>query len=152
MKKHTEKLEEEKKGWIEKIYQMQDDCASMRLKYDALVAEKENSHHESIEMHHMINQLHFDKEELVRNHTLETSELRKKVSVLTKRLKAATSNDMAVALSSTFTDFASEMDSLNMDNSYWDNYTFVNDFASITPHQEQIPPKLHEYSWTTLPA
>jgi predicted nuclease with TOPRIM domain len=152
MKKHTKKLEEEKKGWMEKIYQMQDDCASMRLKYDALVAEKENSHHESMEMHHMINQLQFDKEELVRNHTLETSELRKKVSVLTERLEAATGNDMAVAPSSTFTDFASEMDSLNMDNSDWDNYIFVDDFASITPHQEQIPPKLHEYSWTTLPA
>jgi uncharacterized protein YeeX (DUF496 family) len=119
---------------MEKIYQMQDDCASMRLKYDALVAEKEKSHHESMEMHHMINQLQFDKEELVRNYTLETSELCKKVSVLTERLKAATGNNMTVAPSSTFTDFASEIDSLNMDNSDWDNYIFVDDFASITPH------------------
>jgi hypothetical protein len=93
-----------------------------------------------MEMHHMVNQLQFDKEELVRNHTLETGELRKKVSVLTERLEAATSNGMAAAPSSTFTDFASEMDNLNMGNSDWDNYIFVNDFASddqATPQQNQ---------------
>ncbi|KAF7671487.1 bzip transcription factor protein, partial [Alternaria burnsii] len=88
-KKHTEELEEEKKQWMEKICQMQDDFAAMRIEYDALVAEKENWHRESMEMHHMVNQLQFDKEELVRNHTLETGELRKKVSVLTERLEAA---------------------------------------------------------------
>ncbi|KAL1795126.1 hypothetical protein ACET3X_006942 [Alternaria dauci] len=139
-KKHTEELEEEKKQWMEKICQMQDDFAAMRIEYDALVAEKENWHRESMEMHHMVNQLQFDKEELVRNHTLETGELRKKVSVLTERLEAATSNGMAAAPSSTFTDFASEMDNLNMGNSDWDNYIFVNDFASddqATPQQNQ---------------
>lgn len=139
-KKHTEELEEEKKQWMEKICQMQDDFASMRLEYDALVAEKENWHRESMEMHHMVNQLQFDKEELVRTHTIETSELRKKVSVLTERLEAATGNGMAVAPSTTFTDFASEMDNLNMGNSDWDNYIFVNDFASDdqpTPQQNQ---------------
>ncbi|KAF7678020.1 bzip transcription factor protein, partial [Alternaria burnsii] len=88
-KKQIEELEEEKKQWMEKICQMQDDFAAMRIEYDALVAEKENWHRESMEMHHMVNQLQFDKEELVRNHTLETGELRKKVSVLTERLEAA---------------------------------------------------------------
>jgi len=125
---------------MEKICQMQDDFASMRIEYDSLVAEKEKWHHESMEMHHMINQLQFDKEELVRNHTLETGELRKKVSVLTERLEAASSTGMAAAPSSTFTDFASEMDNLNMGNSDWDNYIFVNDFASEdqpTPQQNQ---------------
>ncbi|PZC93745.1 hypothetical protein A1F95_07080 [Pyrenophora tritici-repentis] len=119
---------------------MQDDFAAMRIEYDALVAEKENWHRESMEMHHLVNQLQFDKEELVRTHTVETGELRKKVSVLTERLEAATGNGMAVAPSTTFTDFASEMDNLNMGNSDWDNYIFVNDFASDdqpTPQQNQ---------------
>lgn len=135
-KKHTEELEEEKKVWIEKMCAMQDEFAAMRVEYDALISEKENWHRESMEMHHLINQLNFDKEELVRNHTLETGELRKKVSVLTERLEAATGNGMAVAPSTTFTDFASEMDNLNMGSSDWDNYIFVNDFAS----DEQTPP------------
>lgn len=133
-KKHTEELEEEKKGWIEKMCGMQDEFSTMRLEYDQLVAEKENWHRESMDMHHMINQLQFDKEELVRNHTLETGELRKKVAVLTERLENSSGN-MAVAPSTTFTDFASEMDNLNMGGNEWDNYIFVNDFAS----DEQTP-------------
>ncbi|KAJ4341129.1 hypothetical protein N0V95_007322 [Ascochyta clinopodiicola] len=133
-KKHTEELEEEKKGWIEKMCGMQDEFATMRIEYDQLIAEKENWHRESMDMHHMINQLQFDKEELVRNHTLETGELRKKVAVLTERLENTSSN-MAVAPSTTFTDFASDMDNLHMGGNEWDNYIFVNDFAS----DEQTP-------------
>lgn len=136
-KKHTEELEEEKKGWTEKICQLQDDFSNLRMEYDALLAEKENWHREQMEMHHMINQLQFDKEELVRTHTLESGELRKKVSVLTERLEAAT-NPNSMAPSAAFTDFTSDMDNLNMGNSEWDNYIFVNDFVSDeqTPQQE----------------
>lgn len=120
---------------------MQEEFGQMRVEYDALVAEKENWHRESMEMHHLINQLQFDKEELVRNHTLETGDLRKKVSVLTERLEAATSNGMAVAPSSTYNDFTSDMDNLNMGHNDWDNYIFVNDFASDdqqTPQEQTL--------------
>lgn len=116
---------------------MQDEFSGIRAEYEALLAEKENWHRESMDMHHLIGQLQFDKEELVRTHTVETGELRKKVSVLTERLETATSNNMAHAPSTTFTDFASDMDNLNMGNSEWDNYIFVNDFAS----DEQTPPQ-----------
>jgi hypothetical protein len=133
-KKHTEELEEEKKGWTEKICQLQDDFSSLRMEYDALLADKENWHREQMEMHHMIGQLQFDKEELVRTHTLESGELRKKVSVLTERLECAT-NPTTLAPSAAFTDFTSDMDNLNMGNSEWDNYIFVNDFVS----DEQTP-------------
>ena len=95
------------------------------MEYDALLQEKENWHREQMDMHHMVAQLQFDKEELVRTHTLETGELRKKVSVLTERLECATTS-MAVAPSTTFTDFASDMDNLNMGNNEWDNYIFIN--------------------------
>lgn len=120
---------------------MQDEFGAMRVEYDALIAEKENWHRESMELHHLVNQLNFDKEELVRTHTLETGELRKKVAVLTERLETATGNGMTVAPSTTFTDFASEMDNLNMGNSDWDNYIFANDFASDTqtPQANQEP-------------
>ena len=104
------------------------------MEYDAILAEKENWHREQMEMHHMIGQLQFDKEELVRTHTLESGELRKKVSVLTERLECAT-NPTSIAPSAAFTDFTSDMDNLNMGNSEWDNYIFVNDFVS----DEQTP-------------
>ena len=54
----------------------------MRLQVDGLLREKEQWHHEKMETRQIINQLQWDKEELVRSHTLETGELRK-VSVLT---------------------------------------------------------------------
>ena len=136
-KKHTEELEEEKKIWMEKICGMQDEFANLRVEYDALRAEKENWHRESMELHHLVATLQYDKEELIRSHTLESGELRKKVSVLTERLEAATSNGMAAAPSTTFTDFASEMDNLTMGHSDWDSYIFVGDFAS----DEQTPPQ-----------
>ena len=140
-------LEEEKKVWSDKLCQLQDDFSSVRIENDALLQEKENWHREHMEMQHMIQQLHYDKEELVRVHTLETGELRKKVSVLTERLECA-SSAMSVAPSSTFTDFASEMDNLNMGHNEWDNYIFVNDFAV----DEQTPgPQQQEQSIVVAP-
>ncbi|KAF1959442.1 hypothetical protein CC80DRAFT_327251 [Byssothecium circinans] len=145
-KKHTEELEEEKKAWSEKFCALQDDFSNMRLEYENLLAEKENWHREQLEMHHLIGQLQFDKEELVRTHTLETGELRKKVSVLTERLECATTNT-SIAPSTTFTDFTSDMDSLHMGNSEWDNYIFVNDFVS----DEQTPGQQQEQSLALVP-
>ncbi|KAH7086705.1 hypothetical protein FB567DRAFT_49346 [Paraphoma chrysanthemicola] len=146
-KKHTEELEEEKKQWMDKMCGMEEEFGRIRIEYEALLVEKENWHRESMDMHHMINQLQFDKEELVRNHTQETGELRKKVSVLTERLENATGNGMAVAPSTTFTDFASEMDNLHMGSNDWDNYIFVNDFAS----DEQTPPQNHDQNMAVVP-
>jgi len=107
----------------------------MRLQIDGLLREKEQWHHEQMETRQVIDQLHWDKEELVRSHTLESGELRKKVHVLTEKLDAG-GTAMAVATSSTFTDFASDMDNLNMGPNDWDNYIFtdeVNDFCMDEP-------------------
>ncbi|CAI6286375.1 unnamed protein product [Periconia digitata] len=131
-KKHTEELEEEKKIWTEKYCAIQDDFNSLRAEYENMLAEKESMQRDQMELSHLVSQLQFDKEELVRSHTLETGDLRKKVSVLTERLECATTN---TAAPSTFTDFTSDMDNLHMGNSEWDNYIFVNDFVS----DEQTP-------------
>lgn len=123
---------------------MTEDFNNLRMEYDTLLAEKENWHREQMEMHHLVNQLQFDKEELVRTHTLESGELRKKISVLTERLEMATNNSTSIAPSTTFTDFTSDMDNLNMGNNEWDNYIFVNDFVADeqTPGQQQQEPSL----------
>jgi hypothetical protein len=110
------------------------------MEYDALLAEKENWHREQMEMHHMIGQLQFDKEELVRTHTLESGELRKKVSVLTERLEGT-----SIAPSAAFNEFTYDMDNLHMGQGDWDKdqYIFVNDFVS----DEQTPgQQTHEMS------
>ncbi|ORY14594.1 hypothetical protein BCR34DRAFT_599140 [Clohesyomyces aquaticus] len=131
-KKHTEELEEEKKIWNEKWSMMEEEMANLRVECQSLMQEKENWHQERMDAHQMVNQLQFEKEELVREHTLETGELRKKISVLTERLEMS-STAMSVAPSSTFNDFASEMDNLNMGSNEWDNYIFVNDFVADEP-------------------
>jgi hypothetical protein len=119
----------------------------MESEYSSLLQEKEAWYHERHEMTQMMGQLQFDKEELVRTHTLESGELRKKVSVLTERLECA-STAMSVAPSSTFADFASEMDNLNMGNAEWDNYIFVNDFA---PDDQTSAPQPQEQSLVVAP-
>ena len=75
-KKHTEELEVEKKVWTDKYCVLQDDFNSLRAEYENMLAEKENWHREQMEMHHLVTQLQFDKEELIRTHTLETGDLR----------------------------------------------------------------------------
>ncbi|OCK80536.1 hypothetical protein K432DRAFT_297478 [Lepidopterella palustris CBS 459.81] len=137
-KKHTEELEEEKKLWTERVSVLDDEISNLRLQIDGLLREKEQWHHEKLETRQIIDQLQWDKEELVRTHTLETGELRKKVSVLTEKLESS-STAMSVAPSSTFTDFASDMDNLNMGPNDWDNYIFVNDFCmdESTPSASQ---------------
>jgi hypothetical protein len=126
--------------WSDKFCALQDDFGSLRLEYDNLLAEKENWHREQMEMHHHISQLQFDKEELVRTHTLESGELRKKVSVLAERLECATTNTTSIAPSSGYTDYSSAMGNLNMSENEWDPYIF-NDFVSDadTPVQQHEP-------------
>lgn len=106
----------------------------MEMEYNNIIREKEAWFHERQQMTHMIDQLQFDKEELVRTHTLETGDLRKKISVLTERLECS-STAMSVQPSSTFTDFANEMDNLNMGLNDWDNSYFVDNCFG----EEQTP-------------
>ncbi|KAF2750668.1 hypothetical protein M011DRAFT_474179 [Sporormia fimetaria CBS 119925] len=136
-KKHTEELEEEKKQWNEKLCHLQDQFQQLELEYQTVMAEKENWYRERHQMTEVIGQLQYDKEELVRNHTLETGELRKKISVLTETLER-TNLGPSVAPSSTYNDFTSDMDSLTMGSNEWENYIFVNDF--IAGEQTPAPP------------
>ncbi|KAF1999465.1 hypothetical protein P154DRAFT_226552 [Amniculicola lignicola CBS 123094] len=139
-KRHTEELEEEKKVWHDKMVQLEDDVGSLTIERNQLLQQREQWHQEHMEMTQMLQQMQYEKEELVRTHTLETGELRKKVSVLSEKLDNA-STAMTVQPSSTFTDFTSDMDGLNMGANEWDNYIFVNDFVvdepTPAPQQDQ---------------
>ncbi|GME26158.1 hypothetical protein AOQ84DRAFT_305905 [Neofusicoccum parvum] len=71
--KITEELEKEKKLWTERIFQRKDDLQSMRPQLEAK---------QPIEIQQ------WQKEEIVRTHTLVTGELRKEISILTDRLRS----------------------------------------------------------------
>ena len=77
-----------------------------------------------------IENLLMEKEELVRGHTIETSELRKKNAVLTEQLQRIESTAMSTAPSSTgFSADFSDFDHLTMESSPWDNFSIANDFV-----------------------
>lgn len=78
----------------------------------------------------------------MRNHTIETGDLRKKVSVLTEHIQRLES--AAAAAASGPNGFSSEyadIDSLTMDGA-WDNISFVNDFAAEAEikHENSLVP------------
>ena len=83
---------------------------------------------------HYLETLHLEKEELVRRHTLETGDLRKKNAFLTEHLQKLESTAMsAVPSSSGFSnnDF-SDIESITMEGGSWDQFSFLNDFSLET--------------------
>lgn len=121
-KQHTERLEDEKKHYTALINDLEEDLAEAKLALDEW-ARKEQHYQQYIES------LQMEKEEMVRTHTLETGDLRKKVSVLTEHMQKMESTAMSTVPSSTgFSADYSDIDGLNMDGN-WDNISFLNDFS-----------------------
>ena len=104
------------------INDLEEDLAEAKLALDEM-AHKEQQYQQYIE------NIQMEKEEMVRNHTIETGDLRKKVSVLTDHIQRLESTAMAAVPTSTSfaTDYA-DIDSLTMDGA-WDNISFLNDYA-----------------------
>ena len=90
------------------------------------------------QMHKYIEDLMTEKEEMIRSHTVETGELRKKNAVLAEQAQKLESISMSTVPSSTgySTDF-SEFDHLTMETSPWDNFSMVNDFSMETDLKQE---------------
>lgn len=86
--------------------------------------------HKEQQYQQYIENLRMEKEEMMRAHTIETGDLRKKVSVLTEHVQKMESTAMAsVSASNNFGTDYSDIDSLAMDGA-WDNISFLNDFSN----------------------
>jgi len=121
-KQHTERLEDEKKHFTAVINDLEEDLAEAKLALDDW-ARKEQQYQQYIES------MQLEKEEIVRNHTIETGDLRKKVSVLTEHIQRLESAPMApMPAANGFSNDYADIDSLTMDGA-WDNISFLNDFA-----------------------
>jgi hypothetical protein len=79
-KQHTERLEDEKKHFTAIITELEDEAAELRARVDHLLREQQTT------MVHMESMNH-EKEEMIRAHTLETGELRKKIGVLSDHIQ-----------------------------------------------------------------
>lgn len=128
---------------------LEEEVVALRHQASAHMHEKEEWQRQQLDMRRIIEQLEWDKENFVRNHTLETGELRKKISVLTEKLEQS-SMMSTVSGSTGFADFTSDMSNLNLVPNEWDNnYMFVHDFnvdaePQHMPEVEEVDTKSQE--------
>jgi hypothetical protein len=129
-KQHTERLEDEKKQYTALLNELEEELAEAKIVMDEW-GRKEQQYQQYIE------NLQMEKEEMVRAHTLETGDLRKKVSVLTEHVQKMESTAMSAAPSSQgFNAEYNDIDSLTMDGA-WDSISFLNDFPA-----EEVKPEV----------
>lgn len=148
---HTERLEEEKKQYTGMIGDMEQEIEQLRNQLDQMFREKQQDLQ-------VIEQLKFEKEEMVRTHTIETGELRKKVSVLTSHVQTLEGAAMSQAGGMSNQAFAGgahfgEMDNITMDGS-WDNMglfgtEFPMEQSEVKQELQLVPSKKQEVSLPT---
>lgn len=140
-------MEDEKKHYTSLINDLEEELVEAKMQVDEFLR-KEQQYQQYIE------NMQMEKEEMVSNHTIETGELRKKVSVLTEHVQRLESTAMSAVPSSNgfATDYA-DIDSLAMDGA-WDNISFLNDFSNegeVKVENALVPVKKTENSLLSEP-
>lgn len=115
-KQHTERLEDEKKLHTEVMSSMEDQITKLEQEMEQLMREKQ-----SYETY--IREMERKQEEMIATHTIETGELRKKVSVLTSHVQSLESANMT-ANAPGFGGSFGGMDAMNMDGPWEDIHMF----------------------------
>lgn len=147
---HTERLEDEKKQFTSII-------GDMEAEMDQLRQQLEHMMHEKQQDAQIIGELRFEKEEMVRTHTLETGELRKKVSVLTNHVQALEGAAMAQPNGIPQQGFHGapfgDMDGITMDGSWENMNLFGADFpmeqGEVKQEMQIVPTKKSEVTIPT---
>lgn len=130
-KQHTERLEDEKKRYTAAM-------TDLEVENNALRAQLEEARRENQMYSQYVDSFTAQKEEMIRNHTIESRELRKKVSILTDNLNALESNSVptpgpsGTAINGPF----GEVDSMCMPGG-WDNSNFLNQYGMMPEAPKQ---------------
>ncbi|KAJ8106935.1 hypothetical protein ONZ43_g6893 [Nemania bipapillata] len=132
-KQHTERLEEEKKHFTGVISSLEDEMAELNGKLAQLLREKEF-------LQNHIEDMRIDKEDMVQRHTIETGELRKKVTILTDHVQRL--EHAAIPSNNGFNNGFNDMDNITMDGT-WDNMTYMEDYA-MEPEVKQEVQIVHQ--------
>ncbi|KAJ8132941.1 hypothetical protein O1611_g683 [Lasiodiplodia mahajangana] len=132
-KQHTERLEEEKKHYTGVISGMEDEIADLNGKLAQLLREKEY-------MQNHIEDMRIEKEEMVQRHTIETGELRKKVTILTDHVQRL--EHAAMPSNNGFSNSFNDMDNMTIDGA-WDNMTYMEDYT-MEPEVKQEVQIVHQ--------
>lgn len=124
-KLHTERLEDEKKQFTAIVTDQEDQITKLTQDLQQI----ELHYQEALEA---LNRLNVEKEQLIQSHTIETGELRKKVSVLTDHVKRLENANMPsnAGYSAGFNDMEMTIDPS------WDNMGFFGDMPMEGQQQE----------------
>lgn len=126
-KLHTEKLEEEKKQFTHVIHDLEDALRSMKIREAELLREKSEWMGAQQQINQYIEGMHMEKDEIIRVHTLESAELRKRNNILKETVeKLERQTKSAPALTHDF----SELENLTMDTGSWEEFGLVNALES----------------------
>lgn len=129
-KLHTEKLEEEKKHYTHTISQLEDIVSTLQKREAELMREKNEWIAQQQQITAYLENMHMEKDEMIRVHTLETAELRKKNNILLETVEKlerggkTTMADQAQAHVQT-SDFGG-FENLSMDTAPWDEFGMAN--------------------------
>lgn len=137
-KQHTERLEEEKKQTSTIINELEVELGEMKLREAEWAREREALlvHNRSLQGY--VDELNMEKEDLVRLHTIEMGELRKKNTLLTEHAQKFESMSMSgVPSSAGYSTEFSDFDHLAIENGGWDNFSVVNDFNMETEARQE---------------
>ncbi|KAL9005786.1 MAG: hypothetical protein Q9188_001452 [Gyalolechia gomerana] len=137
-KQHTERLEEEKKQTSSMISELEDALGELKLREESWTHEREQMIMFHRQQQQCIDELMAEKEELVRRHTIETAELRKKNAYLTDHAQKIDSIAMSAVPSSTgYSAEYSDFENLTMESSPWDNFSLVTDLNMEPKHEAE---------------
>ncbi|KAF2432875.1 hypothetical protein EJ08DRAFT_669110 [Tothia fuscella] len=138
-KQRAEELEHENKKWTDRITMMEEEMQKMALSIDGHVQEKEHLMRERVQIEQQMQEMTWEKENMVQEHTLETGELRKKITILTERLDEV-ANAPPHSGSTHYNDFADEMNGLNMESNDWDflNFDMDSGVADQKPQETSL--------------
>ncbi|KAL9062230.1 MAG: hypothetical protein Q9157_009108 [Trypethelium eluteriae] len=110
-KQYTKDLETDKKYYMEEIAAQKEIIDKLTMQLNELKMERDR---EYVESQDVIRNLQYEREEIVARHTLESGDLRKRVSILSDQLKSQTMPMSAAPSSAGFNDLGLGMESLNM--------------------------------------
>lgn len=130
-KLHTEKLEEEKKQFTTVITDLEEALHNMKIRESELLREKAEWLTTQQQFSQWIEGLRMEKDELIRVHTLETAELRKKNNILRETMEKmeqqfkSMGHHQSAFASNGYNDF----ESLPMESGPWDEMSLVNNIS-----------------------
>ncbi|OJD17058.1 hypothetical protein AJ78_02806 [Emergomyces pasteurianus Ep9510] len=136
-KVHTEQLEEEKKRNSSHIHQLEETIREMKLRDEEHHREKAELFEREQHLRSYIDQLHMEKEEMIRSHTLETGELRKKNAILREHLEKLELSAQPPP-NSTFRNEFSDYENITMENAPWDDFSMVNEYSLCSENHALI--------------